>query len=166
MNLTLYELKGQWLSLARQLSDLDLDPQTIADTLDGSDEQMALEEKVQGYEMVARTIESSRSAIKAEIKRLQDLDKAIDARAALLRKRVLTAMQELGIQKIVCPLFEMRIQKSPPALDVFEEKLVPDEFWHMPTERVLDRAALKEAIKKGRDVQGARLTQGESLRIK
>lgn len=37
MNLTLYELKGQWLSLARQLSDLDLDPQTIADTLDGSD---------------------------------------------------------------------------------------------------------------------------------
>lgn len=166
MNLTLYELKGQWLALARQLSDLDLDPQTIADTLDGSDEQMALEEKVQGYEMVARTIESSRPTIKAEIKRLQDLDKAIDARASLLRKRVLTAMQELGDQKIACPLFEMRIQKNPPALDVFEEALVPDEFWHMPTERVLDRAALKEAIKKGRDVQGARLTQGESLRIK
>lgn len=166
MSLTLYQLTGQWLELANKLSDLDLDAQTIADTLEGSDVQMALEEKAQGYEMVARTIEAPRAAIKAEIKRLQELDKTIAARADGLRQRVHHAMNALGIQKIACPLFELRIQKNPPALDVFEEALVPDKFWRVLTEKVLDKAALKDAIKNGEDVQGARLTQGESLRVK
>lgn len=165
--LTLYELKGQWLALAEQLSDMDMDADTIADTIEGSDVQMALEEKVQGYEMVARTLEMPRPAIQAEIKRLQALDKACAARADALRNRVLTAMTELGIQKISCPLFEMRIQKNPPALEVYEERLIPVKFWRTPEPvTVLDKAALKEALKAGEEIQGARLTQGESLRIK
>lgn len=164
--LTLYQLKGEWLALAQKLSDMDMDAQTIADTIEGSDVQMALEEKVQGYEMVARTIEAPRAAIQAEIKRLQALDKAVAGRASALRDCVQTSMTELGIQKITCPLFEIRIQKNPAALDVYEEKLIPAEFWSRPEPvDVLNKAALKDALKEGREIQGARLTQGESLRI-
>lgn len=168
MNLTLYELKGRWHALAERLSDMDMDAATIADTIEGSDEQMALEEKVQGYEMVARTLESPRPAIQAEIKRLQALDKAIAARSDALRSRVQGVMTELGIQKIACPLFEIRIQKNPPKLDVFEEALVPDEYWVQPElpPKHIDNAALKKALVEGKDIQGARLTQGESLRVK
>ena len=165
--LALYQLTGQWLALATQLSDMDLDAQTIADTIEGSDVQMALEEKVQGYEMVARTMEAPRSAIAGEIKRLQELDKAIAARAQALRDRVQDAMTAMGSQKISCPLFEVRIQKNPAALDVYDERMVPAEFWHTPEPATtLDKAALKAALKEGREVQGARLTQSESLRIK
>lgn len=164
--ISLYELKGEWLTLARKLSDLDLDPQTIADTIEASDVQTALEEKVQGYELVARTLEAPRSAIQAEIKRLQALDKTIAARSEALRSRVHRTLNELGITKVSCPLFEIRRQKNPAALDVFEEGLVPERFWHVPSDKVLDKAALKDALKAGEDIPGARLTQSEILRIK
>ena len=165
--LTLYKLTGDWLALANKLSDMDLDSQTIADTIEGSDVQMALEEKVQGYEMVARTMEAPRAAIANEIKRLQALDKAIATRAQVLRDRVQDTMTAMGVQKIACPLFDVRIQKNPVALDVYDERMVPPEFWHTPEPVAdLDKAALKAALKEGREVQGARMTQSESLRIK
>ena len=165
--LSLYQLTGDWLALAEKLSDMDLDPQTIADTIEGSEVQMALEEKVQGYEMVARTMEAPRSFIQAEIKRLQGLDKAIELRAKALRERVQDTMTAMGVQKIACPLFEVRIQKNPAALDLYDERMVPAEFWHTPEPVAdLDKAALKAALKEGREVQGARMTQSESLRIK
>lgn len=162
--LSLYQLKGAWLELANTLSDMDLDAQTVADTIEGSDEQMALEDKVQGYEMVARNLEAYVPAIQMEIKRLQAMEKRVTSRADMLRDRVKTSMKELGIQKITCPLFEMRIQQNPAKLDIFEEALVPDEFWLTPPKQI-DKTKLKEAIKTGADVQGARLTKGDSLRI-
>lgn len=163
--LTLYQLTGNWLEMANRLSDMDLDPQTIADTIEGSDEQMALEEKAQGYEMVARNFEASIPAIDNEIKRLQDMKKAKQARADALRKRVKDTMLTLGIQKITCPLFELRIQKNPASVEVYEEDLVPKEYWKTPAP-VIDKTAIKDALKAGIDVQGARLTQADSLRIK
>lgn len=161
---SLYVLAGQWRALADKLSDMDLPPEAIADTLEGSDEQMALEEKAQGYELVARNIEAPIPAIDAEIKRLQALKKALTARSDALRARVLDTMQQLGIERVTCPLFELRVQSNPPALDVYDEAMVPAEFWRqVPT---LDKAALKDAIKSGADVQGARLTRGVSLRVR
>lgn len=165
--LALYQLQGQWLELAQKLSDMDMDADTIRDTIEGSDEQMAVEEKLQGYELVARNFEAPLPAIDAEIKRLQALKKAIASRSERLRARVLETMQMMGTQKIACPLFELRIQKNPAALDVYESELVPAEFWHTPAPTsVLDKDALKAVLKEGREIQGARLTQGESLRIK
>lgn len=164
-SLSLYQLTGQWLDLANRLSDTDLDAQTIADTIEGSDEQMAMEEKAQGYEMVARNFEASIPAIDHEIKRLQDMKKAKQARADALRNRVKDAMIVMGREKITCPLFELRIQKNPASVEVYEEALVPSEFWRTPAQ-VIDKTALKEALKAGREIQGARLTQGESLRVK
>lgn len=161
---TLYQLKGQWLELAHRLADMDLDAQTVADTIEGSDVQMALEEKVQGYEMVARNLEAHVPAIQAEIKRLEAMEQRITRRAEVLREHVKTSMKELGIQKIACPLFEMRIQDNPAKLEIFEEKLVPQEYWRTP-EPEIDKAKLKAAIKAGTVVQGARLTKGDSLRI-
>jgi len=164
MSAPLYVLAGQWRALADKLSDMDLPPEAIADTLEGSDEQMALEEKAQGYELVARNIEATLPAIDAEIKRLQALKKAITARSEALRARVLDTMQQLGIERVTCPLFELRVQNNPPALDVYDPDLVPQQYWR--TEPVLDKAALKDAIKSGADVQGARLTRGVSLRVR
>ena len=82
------------------------------DKIDGTD--ITYEHTV--YEMVARTMEMPRPAIQAEIKRLQALDKSIATRSEALRKRVQDTMTDLGIQKITCPLFEVRIQKNPPAV--------------------------------------------------
>lgn len=163
--LTLYDLKGQWKDLLDRLSDMDLDAQTVLDTLESSEVQTALEEKVQGYEMVARSFEAPIPAIDAEIKRLQALKKASQNRADVLRKRVHDAMVELQIEKIKCPLFEVRRQKNPVAVEVYNAELVPFEYWKTP-EPEINKAELKAALQAGKEIEGARLTQSEGLRIK
>lgn len=163
--LTLYDLKGQWRDLAEKLADMDLDAQTVSDTIEASDVQCALEEKAQGYEMVARSFEAPIHAIDAEIKRLQSMKKASQNRADTLRKRIHDAMVELQIEKIKAPLFELRRQKNPVAVEVYNKDLIPFEFWKTP-EPEIDQAALKAAMQAGKEIEGARLTQGESLRVK
>lgn len=163
--LTLYDLKGQWKYLLDRLSDMDLDAQTVLDTLEASEVQTALEEKVQGYEMVARSFEAPIPAIDAEIKRLQALKKASQNRADVLRKRVHDAMVELQIEKIKCPLFEVRRQKNPVAVEIYNAELVPFEYWKTP-EPEINKAELKAALQAGKEIEGARLTQSEGLRIK
>ncbi|MCX7509559.1 siphovirus Gp157 family protein [Delftia tsuruhatensis] len=166
-NVTLYQLTGEWLTLSRQLSEMDFDAQTIADTLEGSEQQMALEEKVQGYEMVARNIEAPVAAIDAEIERLQALKATYMNRSKSLRMRVLKTMQDLGVQKITCPLFEVSRRKNPSRVVLFEESLVPSRFWKKPeVELTVDKKAVKDALDAGEDVQGARLEQSERLQIK
>lgn len=164
-SLTLYDLKGQWRDLADKLADMDLDAQTIADTIEGSEVQCALEEKAQGYEMIARSFEAPIPAIDAEIKRLQAMKKASQNRADVLRKRLHDAMVELQIGKITCPLFEVRRQKNPVAVEVYNADLIPFEFWKTPSPEI-DKAGLKAALQAGREIEGARLTQGEGLRVK
>lgn len=163
--LTLYDLKGQWKDLLDRLSDMDLDAQTVLDTLEASEVQTALEEKVQGYEMVARSFEAPIPAIDAEIKRLQAMKKASQNRADVLRKRVHDAMVELQIEKIKCPLFEVRRQKNPVAVEIYNAELVPFEYWKTP-EPEINKAELKAALQAGKEIEGARLTQSEGLRIK
>lgn len=163
--LTLYDLKGQWKDLLDRLSDMDLDAKTVLDTLEASEVQTALEEKVQGYEMVARSFEAPIPAIDAEIKRLQAMKKASQNRADVLRKRVHDAMVELQIEKIKCPLFEVRRQKNPVAVEIYNAELVPFEYWKTP-EPEINKAELKAALQAGKEIEGARLTQSEGLRIK
>lgn len=164
-SLTLYDLKGEWRALAEKLADMDLDAQTIADTLEASDIQCALEEKAQGYEMVARSFEAPIPMIDAEIKRLQALKKASQNRADALRKRLHDAMIELQIEKIKAPLFEIRRQRNPVAVEVYNPELVPFEFWKTPQPEI-DKAGLKAALQAGKEIEGARLTQSEGLRVK
>lgn len=163
--LTLYDLKGQWRELADKLADMDLDAQTVADTIEASDVQCALEEKAQGYEMVARSFEAPIPAIDAEIKRLQAMKKASQNRADVLRKRLHDAMVELQIEKISAPLFTIRRQKNPVAVEVYNADLIPFEFWKTP-EPEIDKAGLKAALQAGKEIEGARLTQSEGLRVK
>lgn len=164
---TLYQLTGQWMELASKLADMDLDPETIADTLEGSEEQMALEEKAQGYEMVARTIEAPIPAIEMEIKRLKELKEARERRASVLRDRLLSTMQAMDIQKITCPLFEMSRRKNPPKVVIDEESAIPFEYWRKPeVEVVVDKELLKSALKEGKKISGAHLEVAERLQVK
>jgi hypothetical protein len=93
--------------------------------------------------------------------------KAIENRAEGLRRYVLTSMQVAGVQKIECPFFKLAIQNNPPAVDVFEPGLIPAEFMKQepPPPPEIDKAAIKEAIKAGREVPGAKLSQGQRLAI-
>lgn len=167
----LYQLTGQWLALANKLSDMDLDSQTIADTIEGSDEQAAIEVKLQGYEMVARNIEAPLQAIDDEIARLQALRASAVKRGEMLRQRMHETMKAMGVEKISCPLFQISRRKNPTRTVIYEPGLIPAEFMRTPPPKPApapepNKEAIKAALKEGKEVQGARLEQTERLEIK
>jgi len=166
-SIALYTLAGQYQQLAERLSNMDLDAQTVADTIESTGLTEAIAEKAQGIEMVARTMEVHVPAIKIEIERLTKLMQQRQAAAVGLREYLKTNMIAASIDKIEGPLFKIRLQNNPAAVDVFEADTVPAKFWVQPATppKVLDKKAIKAAIDAKEDVPGARLVQGKSLRV-
>ena len=163
----LYTLAAEYHALLETLSHLDLDLTTIEDTIEASGLKDDIAVKAQGIECVARMFEQYSPYRKSEIARLQALDAADLKKAQGLRDYLKRNMIACGIDKIESPLFKIRLQNNPPAVDVFEPGLVPVEFMTVPVAPLPapDKAAIKAALKAGTDVQGCRLTQGQSLRI-
>lgn len=163
---TLYEVASQYREMAARLTDLDLDEQTILDTLEG--ESGALVEKGQNVAFVVRNLEASAEAIKAAESAMAARRKAIENRAKRLRQYLLMGMQTAGIQKIESPYFNIAIRKNPPSVEVFDANQIPDIYMKVPEPPPPepDKQAIAQAIKEGFEVPGAKLTRGERVEIK
>ena len=163
---TLYDIAAEYRQTADKLADLDLDEQTIADTLEGM--SGALELKAQNVVMFARNLEATATAIKEAETAMAARRKAIENRAAGLRRYALSAMQVAGVQSIECPYFKLSVRKNPPAVEVFDAAQIPAQFMRTPEPPppAPDKKAITEAIKAGQEVPGARLVSGERLEVR
>lgn len=162
----LYELAAQYRADADKLADLDLDEQTLADTLEGMGGE--LEVKAQNVIMFTRNLEATAAAIKEAETQMAARRKAMENRAAGLRRYVLENMQFAGIQKIECPLFKLSIRENPAAVEIYEPGLIPSDYMKQPETPppAPDKTAIKAAITAGTEVPGAKLTKGTRLEIK
>ena len=162
----LYELAQEYRAAAEKLADMDIDEQTLADTLEGMGGE--LEMKAQNVILFTRNLESTACAIKEAEGQMAARRKALENRAAGLRRYVLENMQFAGIQKIECPWFKLSIRDNPAAVDIYEPGLIPAEFMKQPEPPppAPDKTAIKAAINAGTEVPGARLTKGTRLEIK
>lgn len=162
----LYELAREYRDAAERLADLDLDEQTVADTLEGLAGD--LEVKATNVAMFARNLEATAAQIKDAEAQMAARRKAVENRATNLRRYLLVSMQQAGIQKIECPYFRLAVRDNPPVVDVFDAAQVPAEFMRQPETPppAPDKTAIKDELKAGRDVPGCRLTVGQRLDIK
>ena len=167
-SIALFTLAGQYQQLAEKLADMDLDAQTVADTIEASGLSDEIAQKAAGIEMVARSFEMYTPALDSEIERMTKLKTSCIKKAQGLREYLKANMQACGIDKIETPLFKISLQNNPPAVDVYELGLLPSEYMRqaLPPPPAPDKAAIKAALVAGKDVQGARLVQGVSLRVK
>jgi len=165
-NLTLYQIAAEYRAITDVLMDSGCDEQTLKDTLEG--EAWPLELKAQNYAFVIRNMEASAAAIKEAEQQMAERRKAIEKRAEYIKERLKTGMEIAGVQKIDCSHFAITIAKNPPSVDIFEPGLIPSEFMKTPTPPppAPDKTAIKDAIRAGKEVPGAMLSQGTSLRIK
>lgn len=162
----LFLVAAQYRDMAAKLADLELDEQTIADTLEA--EGGALVEKGTNVGFVIRNLEASAEAIKAAEAAMAARRKAIENRAARLRAYLLDGMRVAGIQKIDSPYFAISIRKNPPSVDVFDADQVPADYMKAPPPPppAPDKKLIAQALKDGMDVPGCRLAQGERIEIK
>jgi hypothetical protein len=163
----LYEMAGQYRQLLDKLSDGDFDLTTISDTIEASGIVDEIAQKATGIEMIARTMEMHTPALDAEIERLTALKKRRQNAAKALRDYLRTNMQAMQITKLESPLFVIKLQMNPPAVDVFEPGLVPMVLMTTapPPAPTPDKKEIAALLKKGIDVPGCRLTQSQRLVI-
>ena len=167
MSTSLFNLTTQYLQLADTLSALDLDVDTISDTIEASGLVDSIADKAQGLEHIARGAEAFLPAIDAEIARLQALKAYRVKVAAGLRSYLLDSMRRMQIERVDCPMFSISIRKNPTSVDVFDYLKVTGEYLReIPKSYVIDKTLVKEALKAGKDVPGARLKQTHRLSIK
>mgnify|MGYP001002869819 CR=1 FL=1 len=162
----LYELAAEYRTDCEKLADMDLDEQTLADTLEGLSGE--LEVKAQNVIMFTRNLEATAAAIKEAEAQMAARRKALENRAAGLRRYVLENMQFAGIQKIECPYFKLSIRDNPAAVEIYEPGLIPAQYMKQPEPPPPspDKTAIKAAIAAGAEVPGAKLTRGIRLEVK
>jgi hypothetical protein len=162
----LYLLAGEYRAAADKLADMDLDPQTLADTLESLTGD--LEVKAVNVGMLVRNMEATAAAIKEAEAGMAARRKAIENRADGIRRYILSCMQGAGVNKLETAHLALSIRANPPAVDVFDAAQVPAAFMRVPDPPppVPDKTAIKDALKRGEDVPGARLMQGQRLEIK
>jgi len=165
-DLTLYTIADQYLQDIQKLQDMDLDEQTFADTLESLSGD--LEVKATNVAMFVRNLEASAESIKAAEKQMAERRKAIEAKAERIRNYLKDNMARTGITKIDCPYFALSLRNSPPAVEVINADEIPAQYFDIPEPPapVLNKNRLKDDLKNGVIVEGARLTQGSYLQIK
>ena len=163
---TLFDIVAEYHEAALKLADLDLDEQTIADTLEGLSGD--LEAKATNVAKFVRNLEATAAQIKEAEASMAARRKALEKRADGLKRYLFSNMEFAGIQRIECPYFVLSIKSNPPAVDVFDAAQVPAEFMRQPEPppAAPDKAAIKDALKAGKDVPGCRLVQGSRLEIR
>ena len=162
----LYQISDQYLIDLEKLSELDLDDQTIADTLESI--QGDMQEKCTNVAMWIRNTEALADQIKQAEVSMAQRRKALENRAEAVRAYLLANMQRTGINKIDSPWFSIALRKNPPSVVVDSVIDLDAKFLRQPETPppAPDKKAIKEAIERGEVVAGAHLEQTESMRIK
>lgn len=161
----LFVIANEYREAATKLADLDLDAQTIADTLEGLSGE--LEAKAQSVGFMVRSIEADAAAMKEWAKTATERAKAAEARADALRDYLQRCMEATGIEKIEGPGIALSFRKSS-AVIVNELGLIPASFMVAPPSPppAPNKTAIAAAIKGGIEVPGAHVETCKHLQIK
>ena len=160
---TLYELTNEYLQLLEMAEDPDVDPETLADTMEAIGGE--IEDKADGYARVMKQIEANAAGIKSEIDRLTARKTSMENNIKRMKESLQAAMEATGKKKFKTALFSFNIQKNPTSLKIDDPDAVPENFL-IPQPPKVDNAAIKDALKAGAVYDFAHLAQGESLRIR
>lgn len=164
MSTNLFDLAGEARALRERLIDLELDEQTVLDTLEG--ETGELTARSANIVAVALEIEAQAAAIREAEQRMAQRRKALDNRAERLRAYVRDALQVAGISRVECPWFVATVQQNPPSVVIDSEEQLPALYLRERTTVEADKAAIKAALQAGHDVPGARLVRTVGLRVR
>jgi len=160
--LSLYELETQYKDLLDQYADgEDFEAwNELIDELTG-----AIDVKVTNIALVVKHLQAEESAIAEEIKSLQTKKSVRSAKIDRLKAYMLEGMQAAGIEKTTDVRAEVRVQKNPPSVAVYQDKDIPSQYW-IAQEPKLDKKSILERLKAGEDVPGTELRQTVGVRIK
>ena len=163
---TLYTIAQEYQAGLSALADLDLDPQTVADTLEGM--QGELQDKLRAVIAYALSMQAEADAQKAAAQRMAERARATAGRADGLLEYARTAMQSTGLPEVSTDEWAAKLAKKPPSVNITDLSAIPAAYMRQPEPppAAPDKKAIGDALKTGAQVPGAELVHGFRLAIK
>lgn len=164
-SMSLYEINKNYAELFDKFENEEITQEELQET----GNMLAVELKNKSRNIIAyeKSIELAIDAYKEEEKRIVERRKTLENKLERYKEYVKNNMEDMGLQKIETPLGILSVCKVPASLEVYDEKLIPDEYKKEKVTISIDKNAIKEALKNGQEVQGVKLVEDKtSLRIK
>jgi hypothetical protein len=165
-DIALFVLADEYLAATQKLADLDLDPQTVADTLEGL--QFPIEQKGTQVAAFVQNLEATAKAIDEAVDAMTLRRDRIRQRAATIREYLKGQMERTGITKIDSPWFRIAVRQNPPSVVIDDEDKLPAKWKVQPPAPPMrpDKARIKDDLEHGVDVPECRLERKTRLEIK
>lgn len=166
-SLTLYDISNDYREAVEKLSDMDLPPEAVKDTLEGLKGDLTT--KATNVAMFVQNLEGLAAQIKTAEAQMAHRRKVLENRAESIRAYIKACMESAGISKIECPYFKMAIKKNPPSVEIDDWVELPDAFMRTPPTPPPepDKKRLAEHIAStGAVIDGVRVVQKTRLEIK
>jgi seryl-tRNA synthetase len=160
--MNLYTLTQEAQYLAVLLETEELTPELEKALIINQDQ---LQAKAVNYAKVIANYQAESDAIDQEIKRLKAMKDSREKKIEWLKESVKKAMLVSGIEKVESPLFKLAVRRSE-SVEVDMVEALPNAFQNVKNVVTADKVAIKEAIKRGENVTGARLIENFNLQIK
>lgn len=155
---TLYELNNAYARIQQMIEE---GHEGLEDTLESITD--AVEDKLEGYAMVKKNIESDIAGIKAEEKRLSERRKSLENSINRLDQAITDTLILVEGNRVKTSKFTFSFRKST-SVKVEDESIIPPQF--IKVQKTVSRADIAKALKDGLQVDGASLVENQSLSIR
>ncbi|MCX7166599.1 MAG: siphovirus Gp157 family protein [Rhodocyclales bacterium] len=164
MDMPLYRIADDYVAVARQLADLDLPDEVIADTLEGASGD--LESKSWNVAALIQQFDGDVSLIKDAEQRMASRRRTLERRVDWLRGYLLVQLLRVGIHEIDSPEFVIRVRDNPPKVILDDETLVPCTYRREEIVLSIRKDEIRKTLLDGQAVPGAHLEREKRLVIK
>lgn len=145
----------------KEVGKLELSNTELSDTLEALGGEF--EDKALSLINYTQKLDQEAKIVDEEIKRLTARKKSIKSKSESFRDYVRYNMHENGFKKLECPLFSATLSEAQDIVVIDDVDLIPSEFVKIEIKETPDKKAIKEAIKAGVDIPGARLEKGKPV---
>ena len=105
------------------------------------------------------------SYYKSQIEHLETLVKGLERAEERMSLEIQSAMEKLNLEAIEGQYKRLSLKRTPPKVDILDPEAVADEFKTMKITETLNKRAIADALKAGKELHWARLVSSKSLQI-
>ena len=157
----LYELSTGYKNIEYLLENGE-DNEELAAVLNSLDAE--IEDKAENIAKLIKNYESDINAFKEEEKRIAERRRTLENDVKRLKEYLFNNMKLTGKTKFKKGTFSFNIAKNPASVEITNADIISSDY-KVLTE-TLDKRAILQDLKDGKDVQGAILRTTETLRIR
>ena len=157
----LYELSTGYKNIEYLLENGE-DNEELAAVLNSLGEE--IEDKAENIAKLIKNYEADIEAFKTEENRIAERRRTLENDVKRLKEYLFNNMKLTGKTKFKKGTFSFNIAKNPASVEIVNQDIIPMDYRELV--EVINKKDILQDLKNGKDVQGAILKQGESLRIR